>query len=917
MRISGVDLNVETVPESGGNSIEFVPWTENLTLAQWQTNTGLTALQYINPQDSTSVSLGLPDLADYVEDKTANNHDVDFDGQSRLANRVTTNGILAETSPGFNTSAMAAITGNSWSNPFILTYCFDITRAPTATETLYCHGSSSADVFMTIDITTNRYLQYSYKDDSGNTLTKTATTAIPYDKKLLLVAFLERSKVRLFLHGDSFDHAIQITDEGAFNTTSTLTTQAINCKYASGVTTQQRTSGHYYGHILAEGVSTKTFDIIDAGCNLLGVSFALTDISTLDDGLISLIQGPGAGNLATPKADVVDLITGMVFTATGTIPAAGDGKFHKALNLTNVASTTFTKATVPAIWDIYSGSYGDYTIYVRHKTGTADTSTRNVFCLNTTGAPTTQNVRLQQVQVSTVQTWVLNVDNSNKANSTVAVTSDTWYDFVIKCSSGVHTFSVNGETPITFTPGTRSTVGGYFGLGAMLTAASTIQHPGRGFLDCLALWNRALTADEIIQLRKGGNGLDGMFNYLTQYEDVITPPSQASEYRGTQCGGNTNSNVYCTGSVATGSGATYLSFVPPRSGRIRKISAWWKAGSGYHAGTGGTYTLSIRTDNSGVPSGTVVAEQAGIAGWLLTGSAAAMNAVNYKTTALTTQNALVTAGTQYHLSIINTNGSPLANYMSINTSDMYPTGNKAICSPTLNNNTDFAVRLGTGKTGALFNNYTQYKGLLNLVFHLDTDDSGTADFWWGFPSTSCFTGNSRLESEAFGGTKRIRQILPIESGDNFDITAINVALTRSGSAGDITARILASNGTTVLATTTIATSNFPSVSITDTSQPSWGRGALSSPLAITGGNTYYLELYSSSTSYYPVAIQDAHTWMIANASGTDLGFSGISGVRGGWYGSTGKLQVSTNNGSTYSNYMGGDKDLGFYFEVLV
>jgi hypothetical protein len=918
MRISGIDLNVETIPEGGGSSVEFVPWTEQLSLTQWQTNTGLTALQYINPQDSTSVVLGVPDLADLVNDKTANNHDVDFDGLSRLANRTTTNGIIAETSAGLNTSAMPSISGNSWSNPFILAYCFEISRAPTSTETLYCHGSSSADVFMTIDITTNRYLQYTYKDDSGNTLTKTASTAVPYDKKMLLIAFLERSKVRIFLHGDSFDHSIQITNEGAFNTTSTLTTQAINCKYASGSTSQQRTSGYYYGHLLAEGVSTKTFDIIENCCNLLGVPFALTDISTLDTGLISLMQSPGAGNLATPKADVVDLISGLTFTATGTIPTAGDGKFHKALNLTNVASSIFTKATVPAIWDIYSGSYGDYTLYIRYKTGTLDTSTRNIICLNTTGAPTTQNVRIQLAPTTSLIALV--VDNSTKATTTVAAASDTWYDIVVKGASGVHTFSVNGETPITFTPGTRSTVGGYFGLGAMLTAASTIQYPGRGYLDVVSLHSRALSADEIIQLRRGGDGLDGMFNYLTQYDGGGgDPPSQTAEFRGTQCAVNTNNNVYLCGSTATGSGATYLSFIPPRSGRIRKITAWWKTRNNagdtgdYSRGTGGTYTLSVRTDNAGVPSSTVVCEQTGITGWSLDGDTAA----DYKTTTLTTQNALVTAGTQYHLSIINTDGNPTLNWSCMNTSDLYPSTNRAVSSPTMNNTTDFAVRLGYGKNrGGPFNNYTTYQGVLNLVFHIDTDDSGTADFWFGFPATSCFSGNTRAVSTAFGGTTRIRQILPIASGDDFDITAINVALTRSGSAGDITARILASNGTTVLATTTISSSEFPSVTISTTSQPSWGRGALSSPLTITGGNTYYLELYSSSTSYYPVAIQDAQTWLNANG-GTDPGISGISGVRGGWYGSNGKLESSSNSGSSYGTYMNGDKDLGFYFEVLV
>lgn len=905
----------------GGSGTSWASWAENMTIAQWNAATGLTALQYINAQDSASVTLGIPDVVDKINDKSGNARNLDFDNTATLVNLLTTNGVNCNGAYGSNTAVCSTITGNAWSNPLVIDYCFQIPRYPTGTETLISLGGTAVNAFRTLDITSSGLLQYTYRDDSGNTLTKTGAVALPFDTKILVRLAIERSKVRVIVHdGNTLDHSTQITDEGAFNVTSTLDQLWVNCKFANGAASQQRTSGYYFGHIIAEGIQLSTFASLDASCQVFNVPFANTDISTLATGLISLIQGPGAGGLTTPKADVVDLITGMVFTATGTQPAAIAGKFHNALGLSMTASTVYLQGVVPPIWDIYSGTYGDYTIYVRHKTGTIDASTRNIFCLNPTTSPSTNNIRLQQ---STTNTWQLQVDNVAKATSTITAVSDTWYDFVIKGSAGVHTFSVNGETPITFTPGTRSSVGGYFGLGAHFTAVNTLLHPGRGALDCLALWNRALTSAEIVQLRNNGNGRDGFFNYLASQEYAGggggTP---VTEYRGTQLGANTRSNAYCTGSVATGSGATYLSFTSPRSGRLRAVSVYWKSDTpnGYSAGTGGTYTLSVRTDNAGVPSATVVSEVTGVTGWALN---PANTSTDYKTSTFTTAG-MITAGTKYHLCIINTSSSPLSNWVCINTSDIFSGGTTAKIRPTMSANHEWGFRLGTGKTGALFNDYTTYKGAACITFHVDKDDNGTSDFWFGHPNAGQESGNSRALSTPFGGARWIRQILPIESGDNFTIQSVFVALTRLGLPGDLTATIRSSNGTTILGTATIAQANYTQESsIKTTTQFGWGEGVFSSPISITGGNTYYLVLSSPagtfdpdvSVAYYPVVFQDAQA---SNYSSP----AGISGVKGGWYGNTGYLQTSINSGGTWSNYSGtafsGTKgDLGFYLRVTI
>lgn len=918
IQVSGADLQVDIV--DAPSVIAFAPWTDALTLTDWQTQAGLTAIQYCNPQDSATVNLGAPDLISSIEDKTANNHDLIFESQAKLVNLVTTNGVKANVSSGTCETSVSTLSGNSWSNPYILNYVFDYSRLPTSTETLHCLASNSSDVYQTLDLTTTGCLQYTYKDDAGNTLTKTSTVVLPFDTKISILLVLERSKVRVLAHdGGDLDHAICITAEGAFNTASTLNVQSVNCKFVNGSITQQRTSGYYYGHIIAEGVVKRTFNLMDLCCQLFKVEFGATSISALPAKLVSLIQSAGAGNLATPKGDVVDLITGNVFSAVGTIDTAGDGKFHKALNIAMVASTKYLIGTVPAVWDIFNGSYGPYTLYIRHKTGTIDASSRAIFTL---GSSTTAFVKI--IQEATTGRYNLNVSNSIRAITTKTIASDTWYTIILKYNGTTHTFAVDDETPITFTVSNISVVNQSFIIGGAWTGTGpiTIQHAGRGLLDCVALFNSALSNDELIQLRRGGNGLDGFFDYLTEYEDVVTPPSQVREYRGTRVCGTNNDNVYMCGNVATGSGATYLTFIAPRSGVLRAVTVWWKAlnASGYSKGTGGTYTLSVRTDNAGVPSSTVVAEITGVGGFVTTGSSA-----DYKKSTFTTTGSVV-KGQKYHMSIINTDASPANNWVSINGTGVFG-GTRAQNRPTLNNDNEWSVRLGYGQNRTtLYNNYTYYAhNALNVTFHLDKNNDGTADFCFGMPYAQPFyywvqpnnANNAGNIATPFGGSNWIRQKMPFESGDNFIVTGVRIAAIRTGAtAGNITVN-LRNSANVILGTAIISAGNFARVTTLPTSTPpSWGFATFPSPISVTGGNTYYLEVSAPTTTYYPAIIQDAKQY--------DSTLQIASGVLGWSFGDNGCLQKSLDSGATWVNYsqnnnvqQGTKYELCFDLEVLV
>ncbi len=900
IKVTGSDLRVSTTSETVIGGITWETYVEAMTAAQWNTATGLTARQIINPWDVANVTFTTDNDVSRFNDKSGGTAHLDVLG---LVNLIKDGGRnVAEIVSAFvgSDDLSTYTSGNGFSKPFVLGLCYKFNQIPASEQTLWSIGHTSTSGRRSLSVTSSGYLKYAYSDDSGNTLTTTGSDVIPLGTPCVIWLACERSKVRVYMHGGVWDHKKTISAEGAFNTTSTITQMAIGGYYTAGITSQSFASGFYLGHVFADGVCKDTYEAIEATCSMFNVSYTTQDVGDFSNGLVSVIVGPGAGGLATPKADVVDLVAGTVFTATGTQAATTAGRFHNAIPLTMTASTVYMQGTVPAAWNVFSGSYGNFTLYGRFKTGTIDASTRSLFCLGSnTSTP------FWRVSLNTSGQLTLNINTSVRATSTITCTSDTWYDVVIKYDGTTYTFSVNGETAVTFTLSTNaSVVGGKFNIGASYLTDTTIQHPGRGHLDCLALWSRSLSSDEIIQIRNSGTGRDGFFEYL-QSEIASGGGGSTLRYVGTMVSssGNTNIQLKSASDYTSPTSCQYLTFISPYSGTLRDFIMWFKTytAGGYSGGTLGTYEIKVRNDNSGVPGSTVISSIASVGSFVDPGSPSA-TANTYRRVTFTTAGSVV-AGTKYHMVVRNIASSPSVNWTSLNTAEA-----AGIPAATLVNLTDYtkARPLWTAADFRFHHLDDKYQpGTPYIVLGVDTDASGTTDSWFGCPYADPIAAYSNVLSARIGGSNQIR--MPIKFSSTFQAVGIAIAAYRTAGTGDVTATLKNSGGTT-LATATLTGSQFNNTaSPTRIDVPYWSYGLFDANPSLASATQYYVHFSAPSDTYvYPCVMTYTADTLNSNC------LSAMDGTKGGWWGNTQALTASSNSGSTWGTLGNGQRNMSFY-----
>lgn len=893
IKVTGSDLRVSTTSETVVGGQTWETYVEALSASQWNAATGLTARQIINAWDVDNVVFTTDNDVSQFTDKSGNSNNLSVLGLVNLLKDGGRN--VAEIVSAFvGSDSLATYTsGNSVSKPFVIGLCYKFNQIPTSEQTLWSIGHSSTSARRSISITSSGYVKYAYSDDSGNTLTATGADVIPLGTPCIIWVACERTKIRVYVHGGSLDHKKTISTEGAFNTTSTITEMAIGGYYTAGVTSQGFASGYYLGHVFADGVCKDTYEAIEATCSMFNVSFTTADVGDFSTGLVSVIQGPGAGNLGTSKADVVDLVAGTVFTANGTLPTAGTGRFHNAIQTTGFTSSIFLKATTPSAWDLFNSS-ADFTLYIRYKTGTLDASNRTII----------------QLGDSTTQYWKLShnngpilfiVDTSTKATSTVTLASDTWYSIILKRASSVVTLQVNGETPVTASsPGTRSVVGQGFTIGGSWATSTTSQFLGRGLIDCIALWSRAFSTDEVVQIRNTETGRDGFFEYL-QSEIATGGGGSTLRYLGTMIAGtgNTNGQLKSGSDYTSSSSCQWVTFISPYSGSLREVTMWFKTASGYGGGNYGTYELTVRNDNSGVPGATIISKVSSVTGFTANGSA---NSNQYRRITFTTIGSVV-AGTKYHMVIRNTEASPSANWTSLNMveGNGITVGNDYTAARPLWTHTDFMFHHSD-------NTYLKHTPL--VTFGVDTNADSTTDAWFGNPhadAVACYSGGNY--SDPIGGTKQTR--IRIKVSASFQIVGAAIAAFRTSGTGDVTATLKSSGGST-LATATLPGSQFNQTAAggSRANIAFWSYGLFNSNPTLTSGNTYYLDLSApSGTVVYPCIYTNT-------ADSVNSGFlATMDGTKGGWWGSTLPLQSSTNSGSSFSTYLGGgstNRSMAFY-----
>ncbi len=904
------------LPEANFNP---APWTENLTLTQYTANTGVNPLCYINFNDSSTATFGAQDdtspvVITYINDKTSNDHDFDNYGNPEYVIKSGRNIALSSIDGYFYNSTLAtALSGNVFTKPYYVAIPFEPTTF-SAVQTLWSLGHTSTGAYRTLDITTSGYLQLTWKDDSGNTGTVTSSTPLELNVRTIVLIHIERERVRIFAHnGSGLDNRYLKSGSSGTNAVATYDKMFLGAKYEVGVQSQPFL-GYIEGLIIAEGVFTNTFTLLANLANLWSVGYINPNASDLSSNLVSHLAFSG------PAGDHVDIITGSV--ASHTSPLITTGVFDNAIHCDGSTRPLYVNAN--ATYDLTNKT--QYTIGVRFKPLTAGSGVQQQILDFWTDVGNCWYIR--QRTTNQIQFIIFQSDHTTFQGDTYTgtVNFDVWNYYFLWTNDGVTWFhSLNGGAEESFT---RS--GGVWSaiaeanpklwIGSNNSAGSI----GRSHIDDISIWTKILTTAEKTEYYNGGNYREFPYQYTVTGGGGSgqEPPTTSTEYYwGSQVTGYGPSNA----PILKGQN-TYITFTcPPGVTKLEHVSFWWKSNynpnSTYVNSQGQTvaitptpntyskgepsswkYSVILKNDSSGVPgtavtNGTIANIQPdpgspNAQGTYVIGGQKMKHSFATPPT--------VTPGTKYHVVFENTS-SGSTNWCSLN--GIEGPANNSITRPTQTTNSWNLILNGTARSinpdaVLWFDAGVRYGNP-----YLDCEYQRKSS------STSTITYNSPI---GIGGANLVRQKLTPDT--SITLKKLWVACRRTAGTADLTARIVTVAGTT-LSTIVIPSSFFPLndtmnwKSYTDAPKISWGFADLPTPLAITGGTTYYLELSSTSgTNYLPAILYSGSS----NAAfPTDT-----KGRYGGFYGLNAPAQKTANAGLNWSNLSyGSASQLSFYFLV--
>jgi hypothetical protein len=295
-------------------------------------------------------------------------------------------------------------------------------------------------------------------------------------------------------------------------------------------------------------------------------------------------------------------------------------------------------------------------------------------------------------------------------------------------------------------------------------------------------------------------------------------------------------------------------------------------GNNYSGGNGGTIRISIQTDGSGKPSGTILSSltfDPGNPG----GNWETWTRLVFPTSAS------LTAGRIYHVVFDNVGSAPNTNWISLNV--LYHWGALGPRQPTISD--DFAVLYATPSTWVVQSGETP---IFDLAYANGTHD--------GMGYIGVLISNYGVIS---GESSLVRQHFTV-SGGSRTISSANVKVRRTSGTSPLTIRLEKGDGTLIEEVSVPAASIPVSAPGNDDGGAAWARAKFATPHVLTNGQSYNLRLSTAAdTQYTATPVQE----------GTDKGLVSYRFTDGDG-------QATTNGGSRWTNlYRWGYVDLQFYF----
>jgi hypothetical protein len=348
-----------------------------------------------------------------------------------------------------------------------------------------------------------------------------------------------------------------------------------------------------------------------------------------------------------------------------------------------------------------------------------------------------------------------------------------------------------------------------------------------------------------------------------------------------------------------------IRFKAETSGVLRKLQVYWifKNTTGYHAGDGGIIRVTLRSDD-GTASHNPTSEV--LSTLIFTPNLPLVNPQSKWDIRMVPMTfptpASITRGRLYHIHFENIHADPTNNWISLNS--MYNWTRQSTIAQPVQDTTDLSIirRTGTG-SWAPIRGYVPIYGL-----YIDTNNDGTADVEQGQSYMEFWASSS--SGLKLDGTTRVRQSFRPQT--TLLLKQLHISMGKYSGSAPASVQIKTSSGT-ILSSGSIASGSLPLVTAASSCPQGindychqWTSAELTPQPTLQAGQTYYLELSTTSGSQYQLH-------MIRDGSiQYDFPMTGSL--------SSGNAQISTNNGGTWSGvtFWGNsnrlDGDLSFYFD---
>jgi hypothetical protein len=330
-------------------------------------------------------------------------------------------------------------------------------------------------------------------------------------------------------------------------------------------------------------------------------------------------------------------------------------------------------------------------------------------------------------------------------------------------------------------------------------------------------------------------------------------------------------------------------FRASQTSTISSVTLLWRWGSGYSAGGGGSFRISIQSDSGGSPTGT---DLSSLETFTPSAGDLVLSDTRHYTVTFGTP-ASVTAGTLYHVRVHNAAASPDSNYSSLNAVIRALGSSYGGTSP-----------LGTAQPAYTSDLATLYGPSWTVRTQTPTFDvtyaNGAHD---GQPYliAGCGTG-----PQTFGGTTFVRQRFTV-SGSTRTVSGLYIRCKKLSGSGDLTVDLRTTSAS--IESFTIANASFATLATgCNDNGPVWLGSAFSANRTLTSGTSYEVRLTApAGTSFRLESPLKAES-----AGGT--GSAMLAAAR--FQDAIANPEVSTNSGSSWAVIYGAFAvDMPFYFTL--